>query len=463
MSSSTLDAASLFSNCGAGDVGYAKAGFSFRVMAEIKQRRLAVALANHKDARGVPGDLRFTWRDVIASYHNESRSGRPALLSACPPCQGMSTARGGRGREGDAAAGSRDGRNLLVEVIAQVANRLQPRIVVVENVAAFLSRLVLNPRNGEPISAAVLLRDLLGPRYECFPFLTDLADYGVPQRRVRAFTTFVRNDEPAIAALAQSECVPYPIPTASAEAGNWTSLEQALSHLGAKCLDAKSKEAARDPSRPMHAVPVWGFNHQYRMVAAIPPSSGGRAWDTAVCEDRCNSPVGADDAVCPACNNPLLRPVVQEADGSYRLVRGFRRSSYSRMRPDAPAPTITTASGHVGSDNTIHPVENRVLSPLECAHLQTIPDDFDWGGALDDWGPTAVRAMIGEAVPPRFTEMHGRVLVALLEGRTEGLASANDRRVVKAIERMQRGVGTTNPGRYTADQRQAIPIDCRWR
>ena len=431
---------SLFSNCGAGDVGYAKAGFYFKVMAEIEQRRLTVALANHPGACGVPGDLRFTWREVVASFRSDAGPERPALLSACPPCQGMSTARGGRGREEDAEAGSRDGRNLLVEVIAQVANRLRPRIVVVENVAAFLSRLVLDPRNDEPISAAVLLRDLLDPHYECYPFLTDLADYGVPQRRVRAFMTFIRSNEPAVAALARSECVPYPVPTASAEDGNWTSLEDALSQLGAKPLDAKNADAARDPAQPMHTVPVWSSNHQYRMVAAIPPSSGGRAWDTAVCEARCDSPVGADDAVCATCGNPLLRPVVCETDGSYRLVRGFRRSSYSRMRPDTPAPTITTASGHVGSDNTIHPVENRVLSPLECAHLQTIPDEFDWGTALDDWGPTAVRAMIGEAVPPRFTEMHGRVLVALLEGRTEDLASANDRRVAKADGRMQRGL-----------------------
>ena len=72
MNSATPSAVSLFSNCGAGDVGYAKAGFSFRVMAEIEQRRLAVALANHKHACGVPGDLRFTWREVIASFRSDA-------------------------------------------------------------------------------------------------------------------------------------------------------------------------------------------------------------------------------------------------------------------------------------------------------------------------------------------------------------------------------------------------------
>ncbi len=447
MGAEALSAVSLFSNCGAGDLGYAKAGFSFRAMAEIEPRRLAVALANHEDAHGVPGDLRFTWREVISSFRDEAGPEPPALLSACPPCQGMSTARGGRGREEDAAAGSRDGRNLLVEVVAQVANGLRPRLVVVENVAAFLSRLVLDPRNDEPapISAAVLLRELLEPHYECYPFLTDLADYGVPQRRVRAFMTFIRRDEPAIASLAEAGCIPYPKPTASAEDGNWTTLKEALEQLDAAKLDAASHEAAHDPSTPMHSVPVWGPDHRYRMVAAIPPNSGGRAWDTTLCEAKCGVQVGPDDAICPACTRPLLRPVVQEADGSYRLVRGFRRSSYSRMRPGAPAPTITTASGHVGSDNTIHPFENRLLSPFECAHLQTIPQDFDWGTSFDDWGTTAVRAMIGEAVPPRFTEMHGQSLAALLDGRTDGLASAHDHRLTKAAERMWRGLANRHP------------------
>ena len=148
--------------------------------------------------------------------------------------------------------------------------------------------------------------------------------------------------------------------------------------------------------------------------------------------------MGPDDAVCPVCATPLLRPVVQEEDGSYRLVRGFRNSSYSRMSPDDPAATITTASGHVGSDLTIHPFENRLLSPFECAYLQTFPADFDWGTALKRWGPTFVRTIIGEAVPPRFTELHGRALMRLLNGQTEGFAQQNDAGVKKARQRLSR-------------------------
>ena len=119
-----LEAVSLFSNCGAGDVGFARAGFRFRVMAEIDERRLDVALRNHPDASGVVGDLRKTWPKVVASYRESCGSAQPALLSACPPCQGMSSARGDRGHESDAHAGTRDARNLLVEVIAEVAREV---------------------------------------------------------------------------------------------------------------------------------------------------------------------------------------------------------------------------------------------------------------------------------------------------------------------------------------------------
>ena len=434
----SLESVSLFSNCGAGDVGFARAGFRFKVLAEIDERRLEVALRNHRDASGVAGDLRQTWHKVVAAYRERCGSVQPTLLSACPPCQGMSSARSGRGHESDAVAGSRDARNLLVGVVAEVAREIRPRIVVVENVPAFLSRLVIDPATRQAISAATLLIRLLRIDYRVFPFLTNLADYGIPQRRVRSFLTFIRRDEPAIEILERADLVPYPLRSVHPVPSNAKTLREALAELDAKPLDAMAPTEARDETNPMHVVPVWGNNRQYRMVAAIPPGSGGRAWQNSQCEQCGQVDVGSEDAVCPVCAAPLLRPVVREKDGSYRLVKGFRSSSYTRMSPDTPAATITTASGHVSSDLTIHPFENRLLSPFECAYLQTFPDDFDWGEALERWGTTFVRAIIGEAVPPRFTGLHGRALVQLLEGEVSELAHQTDERVLKAGKRLNR-------------------------
>ena len=77
-----LESMSLFSSCGAGDVGFARAGFRFRVLGAIDERRLDVALRNHPDASGVAGDMRETWRDVVSSYQEGCGSAQPTLLSA---------------------------------------------------------------------------------------------------------------------------------------------------------------------------------------------------------------------------------------------------------------------------------------------------------------------------------------------------------------------------------------------
>jgi DNA (cytosine-5)-methyltransferase 1 len=439
MSSRTLRAVSLFSNCGAGDVGYAKAGFQFEVMAEIDPRRLEVCLLNHPGAIGVVGDLRETWPQVVDEYRIREGENRPTLVAACPPCQGMSSARSSRGKENDADAGSRDKRNLLVTVIASVVKELQPDLVVLENVPAFLTRKIRHPRTRQPISAAQLLIEDLSGNYDVFPTLVDLCDYGVPQTRKRTFLTFVRRTVDALALLNEEQLTPYPIPSYAPDYnGEPITLRRALKRFRFPALDAKSPESATSEfGNGLHSVPVWQ-DRRYTMVAAIPPHGGGNAWDNKVCE-RCGEVVvGSDDAVCPICHGPLARPIVQTENGVYRLINGFRSSSYSRMKSDKPAATITTASGHIGSDHTIHPYENRVLSTLECARLQTLPSDFAWGKALEKWGHTNLREMIGEAVPPLFTKKHGKVLAALLGGWMKlPLLPVNDRRVLSANKKLE--------------------------
>jgi DNA (cytosine-5)-methyltransferase 1 len=154
------------------------------------------------------------------------------------------------------------------------------------------------------------------------------------------------------------------------------------------------------------------------MISAIPSNSGKSAWENDRCSECGESNSDRTTATCVTCGAVLDRPIVQLADGSVRLIKGFR-TSYARMDPKKPAPTITTASGHVGSDLTIHPTENRLLSPLECALLQTFPIDFEWGTSIETFGLTFLREMIGEAVPPAFTRRHGDVLVKLLSGKQD--------------------------------------------
>ena len=109
------------------------------------------------------------------------------------------------------------------------------------------------------------------------------------------------------------------------------------------------------------------------------------------------------------------RTYVQDKKGP-RLIRGFD-SSYRRMAPDRPAATVTTNSSHVGSDFKVHPWENRVLSILEVADLQTVPRSYNWSYALDEGRAYLIRNVVGEAFPPYFTHLHGKLLARLFAGK----------------------------------------------
>lgn len=424
---------SLFSNCGAGDVGYAGAGFRFDVIAELLDSRLSVAQLNHPKATGVPGDLRTTLPTVIEAWRERWGSERPDLLAACPPCQGMSTARGRRGSDADVEAGSRDPRNLLVEVIAEAVTSLEPRAVVVENVSAFLTRKVRHPQTGSPVSAAAYLVDQMDGHYRVFSIVADMADYGVPQFRRRSFLTFVRRDETGLAVLDDHDLAPFPFPT---HVGQQISVSAALKAASLPALDASTTASAMS-SDPHHSVPVWA-SRQYQLVAAIPPNSGASAWQTSACHKCDREGIPADRVTCPECEVILLRPIVVDGSDGPRLIKGFP-TSYARMRPDRPATTVTTASGRVSSDYTLHPSEHRVLSIKECELLQTFPDGFRWGDALQQYGATEVRSMIGEAVPPLFTRQHGRILAALLGGKRPKLClPRTNPRVARAAASLNR-------------------------
>lgn len=433
----TRRAVSLFTNCGAGDLGFRKAGFRFDVMAELDPRRLSVALANHPEASGVPGDLRHTWPAVVSEYRKKAGDVKPSLLCACPPCQGMSSARSGKGKLNDVEAGSRDERNLLVTVIVEVAKRLDPAVIVVENVPAFLSRRVRHPSDERPVSAANFLLMELAERYDAFPYVCDLADFGIPQTRKRAFITLIRRDLGGLRRLHAANRIPLPAPTHGVGLKPLVSISHALAKAKLPDLDASTRErASHHAYKGMHFVPVWNAA-TYRMVAAIPAGSGKSAWQNDKCPN-CAKLAAAEMAICLACGSQLLRPIVAEPNGQPRLVRGFA-SSYRRMFPDRPAATITTASGHLGSDFTIHPLQNRLLSPLECAVLQTFPASFKWGDTLDRYGASTLRDMIGEAVPPAFTTLHGKVLLNVLTGSRSGrLARFEDKRHIEARKKLLR-------------------------
>lgn len=80
---------------------------------------------------------------------------------------------------------------------------------------------------------------------------------------------------------------------------------------------------------------------------------------------------------------------------------------YRRLRPDAPAYTVTGSGG--GGTHVYHWKEHRALTNRERARLQTFPDSFVFAG-----GKESVRKQIGMAVPPKGAEIVFRAVLRTL-------------------------------------------------
>jgi DNA (cytosine-5)-methyltransferase 1 len=403
---------SLFSGGGLSDAGYLAAGFNVVVQAELDPRRAEIGQANFPDSSWVVGDVRKTAPEVVAAYRKRTK--KPlTLLVATPPCQGLSSSNPSRGKRATMDARKNAKKNALLLRIIEVAREHRPRAIVAENVRQILTHTVY--WNGSKRTVVdVLERELAD--YDWWHTRIDVADYGVPQSRVRAAIVGIRSNEKCVSLLRRRGLAPIP-PQTHCEGGGdgykpWVTIRQWCETRAYSPLDASCPERASSAD-PLHNVPYYD-SERYRLIADIPAHSGKSAYDNNVCPE-CRSRVEPNDgATCSHCGGVLWnRPIVRER-GRARLIKGFL-SSYRRMRSDRPAATITTNSSHVGSDWKIHPWENRVLSARECGDLQTVPRWYSWQRALDGKQRYLVRTLIGEALPPYFTYLHGKVLASLLE------------------------------------------------
>lgn len=404
-------AVSLFSGAGLSDLGYEMAGFRFIIQVEIDQRRAAIGADNFPTSQWLVRDVRDSGNEISTAYRRTTHK-RLDLLVATPPCQGMSSSNPSRGKRLTPQSQALEAKNRLLLEVIPVALLLNPRIIVIENVRQVLTLEV--EYNGEKDTTVDLLRDHLSD-YEVFPSVVNVADYGVPQVRKRALVVAISKDEACLEEMLSQDRFPIPRPTHSEQPNNgtrpWISIREWLEGMEYEPLDAKSRDTACGKD-PLHFVPAYGPD-RYRQIGEIPPYSGRSAYDNDNCPLCGRREVGAGLIRCPDCGGVMCNRPYVERGGQPSLIKGFK-SSYRRMSPDRPAYTITTNSSHVGSDFKIHPWENRVLSILECADLQTVPRFYDWTRARENRTPYLIRNLVGEAFPTYFTYLHGQALTEFL-------------------------------------------------
>jgi DNA (cytosine-5)-methyltransferase 1 len=439
-----LTAVSLFCSSGIGDLALRAAGANVLVANEFVEERADLFRANYPDALVLTGDIRDLGPTIVKETQARLNGDTLDILFATPPCQGMS--KNGRGK---LLRGVRDGlrdaidpRNQLATFVPSIATQLRPRIVVFENVPEMEGTLV-EDETGQLVELLEYL-SLAMDGYSGTWRTMEFADYGVPQRRQRLITIFVRNDVLDNAQRSEkfvSLADLYPTTTHAAVPtlfqAPWVSVDETIGHLPP--LDASSKVSATS-SIPFHYVPVlderkyWWISNTPSSASAFDnqcinpvcmhadnPTHGASRGHSGINQARTDTPL-----YCMRCGSLLPRPAVTDKEtGEYRIMKGFT-SAYKRMRGDLPASAITTNLSYVCSDQKVHPTQHRALSLYEAMMLHTLTD-YEWiwelpkGKKVTD---SLIRDSLGESIPPRGLEVIFRHLFARVLGYSAANANA---------------------------------------
>ena len=139
-----LNAISLFSSSGIGDLGLHANGIKTVIACELLDERMKLFKYNNPDTKCFCGDIWELEEDII-DYYKSTFKNEPFIILATPPCQGMSP--NGMGKMlNDYRKGLRpkyDERNRLIIPAVKIIKALQPQWVIFENVSNMGNAIVI--------------------------------------------------------------------------------------------------------------------------------------------------------------------------------------------------------------------------------------------------------------------------------------------------------------------------------
>lgn len=235
---------------------------------------------------------------------------------------------------------------LLYDFLEHV-RKVKPDIVSMENVSALQHEDVF-------LDFINTLRDDLG--YCVDYWIVNAADYGVPQRRTRLLLLGSK--------LGKIELIP---PT---HKNNHFTVRDAIGHLPPIAAGTKNIQ------NPLHSASSLIDLNITRIQHSVPGGSW-KDWP---------------EELLPNC---------------YRKKTGSTYTSvYGRMEWDKVSPTLTTQFGMYGTGRFGHPEQDRALTLLEGAILQSFPETYQFI-ENNNLKRVAIARQIGNAVPVRLGEIIG--------------------------------------------------------
>lgn len=356
-----LIALSFFSGAMGLDQGIERAGFEVRLACEVdKFCRQTIALNRPKIA--LIGDVRDYSAEQVLTYAGLSPDDDVDLIFGGPPCQAFSTA----GRRN----GFNDERGNIFLVFLELAFKIRPKFLVIENVRGLLSA-PMNHRPHQmrgrefpdlrldelPGGALNFVLSIIKQHGYAFSFnLYNAANFGTPQIRERVIIVCARSGERS----------PYLTPTHS-ETGDhglpkWRTFRQATEGI-------KKHHYLSFPEKRLKF---------YRML------SEGQNW------------------------RYLPKELHPEALGNAFFAGGGKTGFLRRLSWDKPSYTVVTHPAMPATD-LAHPIEDRPLSIEEYKRVQEFADKWELAGSL-----TEQYKQVGNAVPASLGVAIGKLIRKLI-------------------------------------------------
>lgn len=329
--------------CGAGglSLGFEMAGFNIIGGVDFDEDAINTHKLNFNDGFDIHGDITKISNEQIVEMYSDSVD----VIIGGPPCQGFSVANKWQTEE------EKVDKNRLFFEYMRFIEVLKPKVFVIENV-----RQILTKDNGYAKEAIEKIGSEYG--YKVVSKVLNSADYGVPQKRMRAFFVGMRNDLN----------IEFDFNKIDAEK-HVVTVKEAISDLYyiEKNNDFFHNSNELSKYQKFMRLKSNGVIHNHDI----------RYPNDKVQERMKHVPQGGNWKNVP--------------EYLWDTQRNNRHSSAYR-RLDENNVSITIDTGHM---NYFHPLFNRVPTVRESARLQSFPDSFIFTG-----NSGAQFRQVGNAVPP---------------------------------------------------------------
>ncbi len=364
--------ADLFSGCGGFSQGFQNAGgFSIKYAADNNSGAMEIYKLNNKAETYDLTDL------SIQENHNkiiQKLKHSIDVLVGGPPCQGFSTL--GKRRDGDY-------RSTLVDIYADIALKVQPKIIVMENVRGITSK--KHPKGGTYLDS-FYRKIQFSQNKEYKNYRVDhkevlALDFGMAQTRRRIFTIAIREDLVTL--------------------GN--ELDIIWDHLNSQkedispCLKDVIGDLENNP-------PVF----DRKIDTKLNRNNGHISMNHSAILKKRLSFVPIDGGLINVPKELLNEHLKKMLDGKYGS-GGHIKNIYGRLNWEGKVGTIVAGMDKITCGRFVHPESDRLLTPRECARLQSFSDKFILSGSQ-----VSRYYSIGNAVPPKLSNVIAKSIYAFL-------------------------------------------------